>query len=296
MSGALVVLGALLVVILVVTLVRRDRVRRRNETPADRLRRDKLDLERSRAWLRKNRAAPRGVVGSGKWAARGAAGSGIWAAGGAAGLGIFAAGVANGGDGSDGGGGGDGGGCGGGDGGGGCGGGDGGGGCGGGCGGGGAAADDGAVGGSLVLGPWWGDRTGKGQADPPPPNRRQRRTLTRCGTARAGGARGDPRAAHRRPLSLSWSRWYQAIVLADQGHEQGARGKNYEAPVRTPGSTSSNTWRWADVDTSSFDASWTSTRSGSVNQPLSEPWHRLCSQSSRCERTIRVTGPRHVVC
>ena len=107
-----------------------------------------------------------------------------------------------------------------------------------------AAADDGAVGGSLVLGPWWGDRTGKGQADPPPPNRRQRRTLTRCGTARAGGARGDPRAAHRRPLSLSWSRWYQAIVLADQGHEQGARGKNYEAPVRTPGSTSSNTWRW----------------------------------------------------
>ena len=154
-----------------------------------------------------------------------------------------------------------------------------------------AAADDGAVGGSLVLGPWWGDRTGKGQADPPPPNRRQRRTLTRCGTARAGGARGDPRAAHRRPLSLSWSRWYQAIVLADQGHEQGARGKNYEAPVRTPGSTSSNTWRWADVNTSSFDASWTSTRSGSVNQPLSEPWHRLCSQSSRCERTIRVTGP-----
>ena len=284
-----------------VTLVRRDRVRRRNETPADRLRRDKLDLERSRAWLRKNRAAPRGVVGSGKWAARGAAGSGIWAAGGAAGLGIFAAGVANGGDGSDGGGGGE-------------------------RGGGrrrlwgwrrrrrlwgwrgtaaeaaaeavaaAAAADDGAVGGSLVLGPWWGDRTGKGQADPPPPNRRQRRTLTRCGTARAGGARGDPRAAHRRPLSLSWSRWYQAIVLADQGYEQGARGKNYEAPVRTPGSTSSNTWRWADVDTSSFDASWTSTRSGSVNQPLSEPWHRLCSQSSRCERTIRVTGPRHVVC
>jgi len=110
MSGALVVLGALLVVILVVTLVRRDRVRRRNETPADRLRRDKLDLERSRAWLRKNRATPRGVVGPGKWAARGAAGSGIWAAGGAAGLGIFAAGVANGGDGSDGGGGRDGGG------------------------------------------------------------------------------------------------------------------------------------------------------------------------------------------
>src|SRR6478672_10539696 len=110
-------------------------------------------------------------------------------------------------------------------------------------------------------------------------------------TARAGGARGDPRAAHRRPLSLSWSRWYQAIVLADRGHEQGARGKNYEAPVRTPGSTSSNTWRWADVDTSSFDASSTSTRSGSVNQPLSEPWHKLCSQSSCCERTIRVTGP-----
>ena len=120
MSGALVVLGALLVVILVVTLVRRDRVRRRNETPEDRLRRDKLDLERSRAWLRKNRT--RGVVGSGRWAARGAAGSGIWAAGGAAGLGIFAAGVANGGDGGGGCGGGDGGGCGGGDG-GGCGGG-----------------------------------------------------------------------------------------------------------------------------------------------------------------------------
>jgi hypothetical protein len=138
MSGALVVLGALLVVILVVTLVRRDRVRRRNETPADRLRRDKLDLERSRAWLRKNRAAPRGVVGSGKWAARGAAG-----------LGIFAAGVANGGDGSDGGGGGDGGGCGGGDGGGGCGGGDGGGGCGGGCGGGGGG---GRWGGGRQLG------------------------------------------------------------------------------------------------------------------------------------------------
>src|SRR6185312_16637092 len=115
MSGALVVLGALLVVILVVTLVRRDRIRRRDETPEDRLRRDKLDLERSRAWLRKNRAAPRGIVGPGRWAARGAAGSGIWAADGAAGLGIFAAGVANGGDGSDGGGGGDGGGCGGGD-------------------------------------------------------------------------------------------------------------------------------------------------------------------------------------
>jgi hypothetical protein len=28
-----------------------------------------------------------------------------------------------------------------------------------------------------------------------------------------------------------------------------------------------------------------------VNQPLSEPWHKLCSQSSCCERTIRVTGP-----
>jgi hypothetical protein len=140
MSGALVVLGALLLVILVVTLVRRDRVRRRNETPEDRLRRDKLDLERSRAWLRKNRAAPRGVVGSGKWAARGAAGSGIWAAGGAAGLGIFAAGVANGGDGSDGGG------CGGGDGGGSCGGGDGGGGCGGGDGGGGCGGGDGGGG------------------------------------------------------------------------------------------------------------------------------------------------------
>ena len=102
--------AALLVVILVVTLVRRDRIRRRDETPEDRLRRDKLDLERSRAWLRKNRAAPRGIVGPGRWAARGAAGSGIWAADGAAGLGIFAAGVANGGDGSDGGGGGDGGG------------------------------------------------------------------------------------------------------------------------------------------------------------------------------------------
>jgi hypothetical protein len=30
-------------------------------------------------------------------------------------------------------------------------------------------------------------------------------------------------------LSLSWSRWYQAIVLADRGHEQGARGKSCEA-------------------------------------------------------------------
>ena len=48
-------------------------------------------------------------------------------------------------------------------------------------------------------------------------------------------------------------------------------GKNYEAPVRTPGSTSSNTWRWTDVDTSSFDASWTSTRSGSVG---AEPHQR----------------------
>jgi hypothetical protein len=28
-----------------------------------------------------------------------------------------------------------------------------------------------------------------------------------------------------------------------------------------------------------------------VNQPLSEPWHKLCSQRSCCERTIRVTGP-----
>ena len=98
-----------------------------------------------------------------------------------------------------------------------------------------AAADDGAVGGSLVLGPWWGDRTGKGQADPPPPNRRQRRTLTRCGTARAGGARGDPRAAHRRPLSLSWSRWYQAIVLADQGYEQGAPREELRGPREDAG-------------------------------------------------------------
>ncbi len=68
-------------------------------------------------------------------------------------------------------------------------------------------------------------------------------------------------------------------------------GGRTTTPVRTPGSTSSNTWRWADVITSSFDASSTSTRSGSVNQPLSEPWHKLCSQSSCCERTIRVTGP-----
>ena len=84
MSAALVVVGVLLVVILVIT-VRRSRVRRRDETPEDRRRRDKLDLERSRAWLRKNRA--RGEFGSRRWAARRAAGSGIWAAGGAAGLG-----------------------------------------------------------------------------------------------------------------------------------------------------------------------------------------------------------------
>ena len=37
----------------------------------------------------------------------------------------------------------------------------------------------------------------------------------------------DPRIDD--PLSLSWSRWYQAIVLADQGHEQAAREKTYEA-------------------------------------------------------------------
>jgi hypothetical protein len=84
MSGDLVVLGILLLGMLVATGVGiQTRRRRRDETPEDRRRRDKLDLERSRAWLRKNR----GVVGYGKWAARGAAGSGIWAAGGAAGLG-----------------------------------------------------------------------------------------------------------------------------------------------------------------------------------------------------------------
>jgi len=83
MSGDLVVLGILLLGMLVATGVGiQTRRRRRDETPEDRRRRDKLDLERSRAWLRKNR----GVVGYGKWAARGAAGSGIWAAGGAAGL------------------------------------------------------------------------------------------------------------------------------------------------------------------------------------------------------------------
>ena len=96
MSGELVVLGILFLGMLVATGVGiQTRRRRRDETPEDRRRRDKLDLERSRAWLRKNRATPRG-----------AAGSGIWAAGGAAGLGIFAAGVANGGDGGGGGGGG----------------------------------------------------------------------------------------------------------------------------------------------------------------------------------------------
>jgi hypothetical protein len=65
-NAALVVVGVLLVVILVIT-VRRSRVRRRDETPEDRRRRDKLDLERSRAWLRKNRA--RGEFGSRRWAA-----------------------------------------------------------------------------------------------------------------------------------------------------------------------------------------------------------------------------------
>ena len=37
----------------------------------------------------------------------------------------------------------------------------------------------------------------------------------------------DPRIDD--PVSLSWSRWYQAIVLADQGYEQAAREKTYEA-------------------------------------------------------------------
>ena len=137
MSGELVVLGILLLGMLVATgVVIQTRRRRRDETPEDRLRRDKLDRERSRAWARKNRV--RGEFGSRRWAAR-PAGSGIWAAGGAAGLGGFAAGViangvdgGDGGDGGEGGDGGDGGGCGGGDGGGGCGGGCGGGGCGGG--------------------------------------------------------------------------------------------------------------------------------------------------------------------
>ena len=31
------------------------------------------------------------------------------------------------------------------------------------------------------------------------------------------------------PMALSWLRWYQAIVLADQGHEQDAREKTYKA-------------------------------------------------------------------
>ena len=30
-------------------------------------------------------------------------------------------------------------------------------------------------------------------------------------------------------IALSWLRWYQVIVLADQGHEQDAREKTYEA-------------------------------------------------------------------
>jgi hypothetical protein len=59
MSGALVALGVLLVVILVITAVatgvRRSRVRRRDETPEARLRRAKMDVERSRAWSRKDR-------------------------------------------------------------------------------------------------------------------------------------------------------------------------------------------------------------------------------------------------
>ena len=48
----------LLVVILVITAVAtrvRRRVRRRDETPEDRLRRAKMDVERSRAWSRKDR-------------------------------------------------------------------------------------------------------------------------------------------------------------------------------------------------------------------------------------------------
>jgi hypothetical protein len=59
MSGALVALGVLLVVILVIiavaTGVRRSRARRRDETPEDRLRRAKMDVERSRAWSLKDR-------------------------------------------------------------------------------------------------------------------------------------------------------------------------------------------------------------------------------------------------
>ena len=91
MSAARVVVGVLLVIILVIT-VRRSRVRRRDETPEDPRRRDKLDVERSPAWMRKNRT-------------RGEFGSRRWRSGGAASLGIFAAaGVASGGDGGDGGG------------------------------------------------------------------------------------------------------------------------------------------------------------------------------------------------
>ena len=117
-------------------------------------------------------------------------------------------------------------------------------------------------------GPGGVDCTGQGQADSSPPHTRQRRTPTRRGTARASGARIDPRSEDiDDPVSLLWSRWYQAIVLADQGHEQAAREKTYEALREDASSTSSNTWRWADVNTSSFDASSTSTRSGSANQP-----------------------------
>jgi hypothetical protein len=132
MSGELVVLSILILGMLVATaVVIQTRRRRRDETPTDRLRRDKLDLERGRAWLRRNRATSTGATGAGIWAARGA---GIWASGRSASLGIWAAGVANGGDAGDAGDGGDG--CGEGD---GCGGGDGGDGCGDGdgCGGGG---------------------------------------------------------------------------------------------------------------------------------------------------------------
>ena len=109
MSGELVVLGILFLGMLVaIGMVIQTHRQRRDETPEDRRRRDKLDLERSRAWARKHNAAPRGALGLGIWMAGGAAYGGVGGDLGAA----------------DGAGGGDGGGCGGG-----------GGGCGGGCGG-----------------------------------------------------------------------------------------------------------------------------------------------------------------
>jgi len=57
--------------------------------------------------------------------------------------------------------------------------------------------------------------------------------------------------------------------------------------VRTPGSTSSNTWRWTDVDTSSFDASWTSTRSGSVG---AEPHQRTALTTMAGASWRRIEG------